>query len=77
MEMNSGQRSQYNPHSQQSNRRENDNNNERNSSNNSSQEVDRGCVMHCFLENLHMVCTKTCRCVNFIFLASGFLTEEP
>ena len=57
MEMNSGQRSQYNPHSQ-TNRRGDDYNNERNSSDNSSQEVDKACALHCFLENLHMVCIE-------------------
>nr|WHU27561.1 odorant binding protein 45 [Heliconius charithonia] len=54
MEQNSGQRSQYNPHSQQTNRRGDDYNNDRNSSDNSSQEVDKACALHCFLENLHM-----------------------
>ncbi|XP_045772451.1 odorant-binding protein 59a [Maniola jurtina] len=56
VEMNSGQRSQYNPHSQRNNgNRENDNGDGRNSSeNNSSNEIDKACVLHCFMENLHM-----------------------
>ncbi|XP_050350700.1 general odorant-binding protein 71-like [Nymphalis io] len=53
VDMNSGQRSQYNPHSQKSNSQSN-HFEKRNSSNNSSKEMERACVLHCFLENLHM-----------------------
>ncbi|CAH0715361.1 unnamed protein product, partial [Brenthis ino] len=54
VEMNSGQRSQYNPHSQRFSGHEDSYKNERNSSDNSSREVNRACVLHCYLENLHM-----------------------
>ncbi|XP_026499791.2 uncharacterized protein DDB_G0290685 isoform X1 [Vanessa tameamea] len=53
VEMNSGQRSQYNPHSQKSNS-ESNHSEKRNSSDNSTKEMERACVLHCFLENLHM-----------------------
>ncbi|CAH2095992.1 unnamed protein product [Euphydryas editha] len=53
VEINSGQRSQYNPHSQKSNSHDN-NYNKMNSSDNSSKEMDKACIFHCFLENLHM-----------------------
>lgn len=65
--MNSGQRSQYNPHSQKNNgnndkNRENDKGDGKNSNeNNSSREIDKACVLHCFIENLHMVSTKFVR----------------
>ncbi|XP_052741327.1 GATA zinc finger domain-containing protein 14 [Bicyclus anynana] len=59
IEINSGQRSQYNPHSQRSNgydEKNNDNEKEGKSSseNNSSKEVDKACVLQCFMENLHV-----------------------
>ncbi|XP_039753440.1 general odorant-binding protein 71 [Pararge aegeria] len=59
IEINSGQRSQYNPHSQRSNgKHENNHENEKegknSSENNSSKEIDKACVLHCFMENLHM-----------------------
>nr|XP_032517711.1 general odorant-binding protein 71-like isoform X3 [Danaus plexippus plexippus] len=50
-EINSGQRSQYNPHSKNSNGNRDDSN-ENNSSENTNQDI--ACVLHCFLENLQM-----------------------
>lgn len=57
VEINSGQRSQYNPHSQKSNNYDT-NYSKTNSSDNSSKEMDKACILHCLLENLHMVYDK-------------------
>ncbi|XP_045448132.1 general odorant-binding protein 71 [Melitaea cinxia] len=53
VEINSGQRSQYNPHSKKSNNYDM-NYSKTNSSDNSSKEMEKACIFHCLLENLHM-----------------------